>query len=93
MLPEHCLNHSWIVDNRTKAANDLLSNRPNISIRLSKEVLKSYRRNKHFRVSNYYFRFILHIFIANKGFEKISNETEMPFFLSELRKNLTLRRQ
>lgn len=58
MLPEDCLNHPWIVDSRTKAANDLILNQTNSGTPLSKKGLKSYLRNKRFRVSNNYFRLI-----------------------------------
>ncbi|VDO31105.1 unnamed protein product [Onchocerca flexuosa] len=50
MLPEDCLNHPWVVDSRAKAANDLILNQPNSGTPLSKEGLKSYLRNKRFRI-------------------------------------------
>uniref|UniRef100_A0AAF5RTC1 Protein kinase domain-containing protein n=1 Tax=Wuchereria bancrofti TaxID=6293 RepID=A0AAF5RTC1_WUCBA len=59
MLPEDCLNHPWIVDSRTKAANDLLLNQLNGSTPLSKEGLKSYLRNKRFRKATWALVFLI----------------------------------
>lgn len=81
MLPEDCLNHPWVVDNRAKVANDLILNQPNSGTPLSKEGLKSYLRNKRFRVSNYYFR--LMFYCSKKDWYGI--------FVTELCRNLILR--
>ncbi|KAK6110926.1 Protein kinase domain family protein [Brugia pahangi] len=59
MLPEDCLNHPWIVDSRTKAANDLLINQLNGSTPLSKEGLKSYLKNKRFRKATWALVFLI----------------------------------
>ncbi|CAG9531666.1 unnamed protein product [Cercopithifilaria johnstoni] len=59
MLPEDCLNHPWIVDSRTKAANDLILSQPNSGTLLSKEGLKLYLRNKRFRKATWALVFLM----------------------------------
>ncbi|VBB29601.1 unnamed protein product [Acanthocheilonema viteae] len=75
MLPEDCLNHPWIVDSRTKAANDLILNQPNSGTPLSKEGLKSYLRNKRFRKATLALVFLIRFkrqTLMNFGRRKVS---------------------
>uniref|UniRef100_A0A915PIB0 Protein kinase domain-containing protein n=1 Tax=Setaria digitata TaxID=48799 RepID=A0A915PIB0_9BILA len=77
MLPEDCLHHSWIVDSRTKAANDLMLNQVSNGTPLSKEGLKYYLRNKRFRKATWALVFLIRFkrqTLMNFGKRKIPDE-------------------
>uniref|UniRef100_A0A8R1TUF5 Protein kinase domain-containing protein n=1 Tax=Onchocerca volvulus TaxID=6282 RepID=A0A8R1TUF5_ONCVO len=86
MLPEDCLNHPWVVDNRAKVANDLILNQPNSGTPLSKEGLKSYLRNKRFRKATWALLFLIRF--KRQTLMNFGRRTVSPAAVAELYDNL-----